>query len=52
LAVDGCCKQRPSYQGNWYKNGLSYAKCKQQNERDRDNIFDQSGLIWWDMRCR
>jgi hypothetical protein len=53
MAVDGCCKQRNSYSENWRRSRLNYPQCRQLNQqRDGDNIFDQSGLVWWDVRCR
>ena len=51
LAVSGCCKERKSYKGKWFKNNMSFAGCKKQNSQDGDDVFDKSGLIWWDMKC-
>jgi hypothetical protein len=51
-AISGCCKERSSYTGNWYKNGKTFAQCQQANQRDDDNIFQQQGLVWWDVNCQ
>jgi len=52
FAVSGCCKQRDSYSGNWYGNGKNFEECERLNqEKDRDNVFDQRGLVWWDVGC-
>ena len=49
----GCCKQRNSHEGDWYNNGLNFDQCQQLNRRrDRDNVFDREGFIWWDLSCR
>jgi hypothetical protein len=52
LAVDGCCKVRNSLAERWQQNGASFAQCENLNRKDRDNVLDQRGLVWWDMRCR
>lgn len=52
LAVSGCCKERSSYNVKWFKNKMPFAKCKKQNRKDGDDVFEKSGLIWWDMKCR
>jgi hypothetical protein len=52
FAVSGCCKERKSYKGGWSKNGKSFAACKKLNNKDRDDVFDESGLYWWDQKCR
>jgi hypothetical protein len=50
----GCCKQRDSREGDWYKNGLNFDQCQQWNRRkDRgDNVFDKQGFVWWDLNCQ
>jgi hypothetical protein len=50
----GCCKQRSSVNTGWQKNGLIFRDCDQANRRmdGGDNIFDPTGLIWWDSFCR
>jgi len=51
-AVDGCCKERPSLTSGWSPNGMSFKECENLNRsKDRDNVFDQRGLVWWDVRC-
>jgi hypothetical protein len=53
FAVAGCCKQRTSYTGNWLKLDVTFQRCEQLNaQKDGDNVFDQQGLVWWDVRCR
>jgi len=53
FAVSGCCKSRRSYQESWTRNGLNFSACKRQNDsNDRDDVFRQSGLYWWDQRCQ
>ncbi|MEJ2429995.1 MAG: hypothetical protein P8075_13930 [Deltaproteobacteria bacterium] len=51
-ALSGCCKQRDSYRSRWYKNGMSFDECRKSNERDKDELFDESGFFWWDVECR
>ena len=52
FAVSGCCKERKSYKVGWSKNGKSFADCKKLNKKDGDDVFDKSGLYWWDQKCR
>ncbi len=52
LAVSGCCKERSSYKGRWFKNEMPFAKCKKQNGKDGDDVFEKSGLYWWDQKCQ
>ena len=52
LAISGCCKERASLNRAWRKlSGVSIAECKEKNGKERDNVFDKSGLIWWDVKC-
>lgn len=52
FAVDGCCKRRDSLKSAWYRVPMSFDQCKQSNDQtDRDNVFDQRGLVWWDSSC-
>ena len=51
-AVSGCCKERSSYKARWYKNGKNFKACKSLNQKDKDKVFDQLGLVWWDTQCR
>ena len=53
FALDGCCKERNSTRGQWETNGDSFVQCKKLNaSRDRDNIFKETGKVWWDVACR
>jgi hypothetical protein len=53
FAQSGCCKRRDSLRAPWYRVSLSFDQCKQVNDKtDRDNVFDQGGLVWWDSSCR
>ena len=52
LAISGCCKERQTLNQPWRTNGKNLNQCKAQNEIDRDNVFDMSGLVWWDAKCR
>lgn len=48
----GCCKERESFRAPWRKNGLSFESCKRLNDRrDRDDVSQEEGLVWWDRRC-
>lgn len=48
----GCCKERDTFSVPWRKNGLSLESCEQLNQkRDRDNIREERGFVWWDDRC-
>ena len=53
FAQAGCCMQRSSLDAAWRAlRGVPLRECRERNERDRDNVFDESGLIWWNVRCR
>ena len=54
FAATGCCKKRDSLREGWRTQiDMTLEDCKRQNERsDRDNVFDERGLVWWDVRCR
>lgn len=53
FAVSGCCKQRDSYRARWYPNGMDFKRCETENQKqDGDNIFDEQGLLWWDVNCQ
>ncbi len=53
LAVSGCCMERYSHSGEWIPNGMDFENCRQINdERDRDNIFDATGYVWWNVSCQ
>lgn len=48
----GCCKERDTFTSPWRKNGLSLESCTQLNQkRDRDDVKEQRGFVWWDDRC-
>lgn len=50
--VRGCCKERDTFSSPWRRNGLSFESCEQLNQkRDRDNVREGRGFIWWDERC-
>jgi hypothetical protein len=53
FAVSGCCKSRENHEESWRANKLSLEECREENYRkDRDNLFQRRGLIWWDSECR
>jgi hypothetical protein len=53
FAISGCCVERSSYSGEWSRNGKDFESCRQLNdERDRDNVFDATGYVWWNVSCR
>jgi hypothetical protein len=49
----GCCKVRDALSsGDWRNNGLNLQNCTQLNDkRDGDNVFQPTGLVWWDQNC-
>ena len=48
-AISGSCKERASYSSAWRANGRSFEDCKAYNQqRDGDNVFYETGLVWWD----
>ena len=52
-AVSGCCKERTSSKSKWENIGENFKTCKSLNQRrDGDNVYDQRGFVWWDVRCR
>ena len=53
FAVSGCCKSRTSYRDSWTPNGMNFSTCKSINDaKDRDDVFRNSGLYWWDQKCQ
>lgn len=52
-AQSGCCKTRNALNAPWRKAlDLTFAACRQLNEkRDGDDVFAESGLVWWDRQC-
>ena len=50
-AISGCCKERSSYNGLWQKSNKNFIQCQEANKKDRDNVFQQQGLVWWDVNC-
>jgi hypothetical protein len=52
FAVTGCCKARESYRKLWYRNNMTFKECEGFNkEVDRDDVFEESGQVWWDVVC-
>jgi hypothetical protein len=54
LAAEGCCMQRqcPDDTCQWYVMPGDYESCKKINDqRDRDDVESESGLIWWSEDC-
>ena len=53
-AQSGCCKTRTTPNTAWRKAlDLTFPACRQLNEqRDGDDVFAESGLVWWDSQCR
>jgi hypothetical protein len=49
----GCCKQRNWLAGEWYETELDFTACEELNRnRDSlDDIFAESGYVWWDVNC-
>jgi hypothetical protein len=53
FAVSGCCKSRSAYKDSWAPNGMTFSICKRNNdEKDKDDVFRDSGLYWWDQKCQ
>jgi hypothetical protein len=53
FALSGCCKSRTSYRDSWTPNGMNFSTCKSINDaKDRDDVFRNSGLYWWDQKCQ
>ena len=53
-AQSGCCKTRSAKDQSWKKAlDLTFEKCRQLNEqKDGDDLFAATGLVWWDKNCR
>jgi hypothetical protein len=54
FAQSGCCKTRSTLSTPWAKRpDLTFAACRDLNQQqDRgDNIFEPTGLVWWDRGC-
>jgi len=50
-AMAGTCKEREASTAAWQPNKQTFEQCKARNQqRDGDNVFDQQGLVWWDVR--
>jgi hypothetical protein len=49
----GCCKERDALSSrNWRNNGLNLQNCTRLNDKkDGDNVYQPTGLVWWDGRC-
>jgi len=54
MAQAGCCKMRRALNAPWTKRpDLTLAVCREQNaQRDKDDLFEPTGLVWWDRACR
>lgn len=52
-AGGGCCMERDSQSShNWYENGLSFRKCREENQkRDGDDLYQRTGSIYWEQNC-
>jgi hypothetical protein len=49
----GCCMERPNVNSAWAPNQLNFAACQQLNQAlDNDDIFQQSGRVWWNLQCQ
>lgn len=51
VAKSGCCKVRNSPQHPWAKIHNNFEQCKVSNSDDGDNIYQSTGLYWWDRSC-
>lgn len=51
VAKSGCCKERRSPQHPWAKIHSDFAQCETGNNNDGDNIYQSTGLYWWDRSC-
>jgi hypothetical protein len=48
----GCCMQRRNANTQWAPNQLTFASCQQLNlALDNDDIFQQTGRVWWNVQC-
>jgi hypothetical protein len=54
MAQAGCCKMRTALNAPWTKRpDLTLAACREQNaQKDKDDLFEPTGLVWWDRACR
>ena len=52
-AQTGCCMQRASAGGSWFEIGRDLNQCRELNaaQDNNDNVFQASGVIWWNIRC-
>ena len=51
MALTGACKVRDSSAAVWSSNGMAFEACKALNQqRDGDNVFDERGLVWWNVK--
>lgn len=53
-AQAGCCKTRKDTDEPWKKDmDSTFEKCRQANEQqDGDDLFAETGRVWWDRQCR
>ena len=50
VAISGCCKERVG-DNRWRNIGNDFARCKELNKIDKDDIFQPSKKYWWDVGC-
>jgi len=53
FAISGCCMVRETLSDPWSESvtDRTMEQCEQRNEKDRDNVLDESGLVWWNLNC-
>jgi hypothetical protein len=53
VARSGCCKARRTIEHPWARTSMSYEQCEaaNANDPDGDNIYQSTGLTWWDRSC-
>lgn len=51
VAKSGCCKVRKSPQHPWSKIHNNFVRCEKDNNDDGDNVYQSTGLYWWDRSC-
>jgi hypothetical protein len=51
VAKSGCCKARQSTKNPWVKVNKSFEDCQNASGDGGDQIYNGSGLYWWDRSC-
>jgi len=52
MAQAGCCKMRPALNAPGPSARTDLAACREQNaQKDKDDLFEPTGLVWWDRAC-